>query len=254
MKLKKLKRFIELKNNFSFFDALKLYNGLKKEHETIYSTRKKRTFYFRKNTKDFETFEEVFISKIYDIALTFTPKTIIDAGANTGFASLFFKYRYPDADIVAVEIDNGNVEMIQKNMKGYTNFEILRKGVYNKNAFFKIENPYNATNSYVVKEVTKDQDYDIEAVTIDHIIDYKNWDTVDILKIDIEGAELELFKSNYEKWLPKVKVIYVETHDRMKPKCAYTVINAINKLDDFILYTCTEGTLIFFNKALMKLP
>lgn len=252
--LTQLKKIKEIKGNFSFFDALKLYNGLKREQETIYSKKRKRTLHFRKNTKDFETFEEVFISQIYDIYLTFVPKTIIDAGANTGFASLFFKFRYPDADIVAVEIDAGNVTMIEKNLEGYSNFEILQKGLYNKHAFFKVVNPFNATNSFVVKEVDQDENYDIESVTVSQIIKDKNWETVDILKIDIEGAEIELFESNYKEWLPKVKVIYIETHDRMKPKCAYTVIKAINEFDDFILYTCTEGTLIFFNKALISLP
>ncbi|WP_034057272.1 FkbM family methyltransferase [Lacinutrix jangbogonensis] len=252
--LAQLKTIKKLKGNFNFFDALKLFNGLKKEKETVYSNKRKRTLHFRKNTKDFETFEEVFITQIYNIDLTFTPKTIIDAGANTGFASLFFKFRYPDADIVAVEIDGGNAEMIEKNLKGFSNFEIIKKGLFNKHAFFKVENPYEATNSFVIKEVNQDDNYDVEAVTVSQIIKDKNWDTVDILKIDIEGAEMELFESNYQDWLPKVKVIYVETHDRMKPKCAYTVIKAINEFNDFILYTCTEGTLVFFNKALMKLP
>lgn len=252
--LKQLKTIKEIKSNFSFFDAVKLYYGLKKEKEAVYSNKRKRTLYFRKKTKDFETFEEVFISKIYNINLNFTPKTIIDAGSNTGFASLFFKFKYPKADIVALEIDDDNVAMIQKNLEGYSNFEIIKKGLYNKQAFFKVENPYKATNSFVIKEVKKEENYDIEAITISQIIKDKNWDTVDILKIDIEGAEFELFESNYRNWLPKVKVLYVETHDRMKPKCAYTVFKAINEFDDFILYTTTEGTLIFFNKALMTLP
>ncbi len=252
--LKQLKTIKEIKGNFNFFDALKFYYGIKKEKETIYSKKRKRTLHFRKNSKDFETFEEIFISQIYNIPLSFTPKTIIDAGANTGLASLFFKFRYPEVDIVALEIENGNVEMIHKNLKGYANFEVLKKGLYNKHAFFKVKNPYNATNSFTLKEVTKNENHDIEAITISQIIKYKNWDTVDILKIDIEGAEIELFKSYYEEWLPKVKVIYIETHDRMKPKCAYTVIAAINKFDNFILYTCTQGTLVFFNKALMTLP
>ena len=47
-------------------------------------------------------------------------------------------------------------------------------------------------------------------------------------KIDIEGAEKKLFESNYENWLPKTKIIMVETHDRFIPKCSYTVMNALN--------------------------
>ena len=78
----------------------------------------------------------------------------------------------------------------------------------------------------------------------------KNWETIDLLKIDIEGSEKQLFESDYQNWLPKTKVIMVETHDRMIPKCSYTVMKTINDYN-FILYTTTEGTLIYFNLSLM---
>lgn len=81
----------------------------------------------------------------------------------------------------------------------------------------------------------------------------KNWETIDILKIDIEGAEKQLFESNYENWLPKTKIIMVETHDRMIPKCSYTVMKTINDYN-FILYTTTEGTLIYYNLDFIKIP
>ncbi|WGD33963.1 FkbM family methyltransferase [Olleya sp. YS] len=252
--LTQLKLIKTIKGNFSFWEAIKLFKALKNETEEVYLPKRKRTLYFRKNTKDFETFEEVFVSKIYDVILTFEPKTIIDAGANTGFSSLFFKFQYPEANIVALEIDKENINMIAKNLKGFEGVDIMERGLFSEHSFFKVEDPYNATNSFVMKKVNKDQDYDIESITIDQIMEQKQWDTVDILKIDIEGSEKELFESNYQSWLPKVKVIYIETHDRMITKCAYTVINAINQFDDFILYTTTEGTLIFFNKALMRIP
>ena len=37
---------------------------------------------------------------------------------------------------------------------------------------------------------------------------------IDLLKIDIEGAELEVFSNNYESWLPKTKALIIETHDQ----------------------------------------
>ena len=134
----------------------------------------------------------------------------------------------------------------------FSDFELLEKGLFNKKAFFKIEDPYNATNSFQIKEVLENDKYDIESITLDEIIETKKWDTIDILKIDIEGAEKQLFESNYENWLPKTKVIMIETHDRMLPKCSYKVMKTINDYN-FILYTTTEGTLIYFNLSLMTL-
>ncbi len=250
--LKKIVLFKLLKKHFKLRDAFAILIGIINEKEIIKLPKLNRTIYLRKNSKDLETFEEIFLTNLYNTQLPFEPKTIVDAGANVGLASLFFKLKYPNSDIVAVEIESNNAKEIKKNTNGFSNFELIEKAMYNKKSFFKIEDPYNATNSFQIREVNENEKYDIESVTLDEIITTKNWDTIDILKIDIEGAEKQLFESNYENWLPKTKVIMIETHDRMLPKCSYTVMKTINEFN-FILYTTTEGTLIYFNLSLMTL-
>ena len=244
--------FKNLLKNYNYFDALLLVVLVKLNVPKIYLPFLGRTLYFRKKTKDKETFKEIFNQNIYNIKLPIDPKLIIDAGSNTGFASLFFKIKYPKAKIISLEIETENVKMIKKNLKGYQDIEIIQKGLFNKKSFFKIEDPYHATNSFVIKEVTSGENYDIESITIDEILNSKNEDNIDILKIDIEGAEKDLFEKNYENWLPKVKIIMVETHDRMIPNCSYSVMKAVNDYN-FILYTTTEGTLIYYNMSLISL-
>jgi len=211
-----------------------------------------RTLYFRKKTKDKETFKEVFNHNIYNTRLPIIPKFIVDAGANTGFASLFFKMKYPNASIIALEIENNNVSMIRKNLKNLLDIEIIEKGLFNKKGLFKIEDPFKASNSFVIKEVKEGDLYDIESITIDEILINSKNDYIDVLKIDIEGAEKDLFEINYGNWLPKVKVIMIETHDRMIPNCSYVVMKAVHE-NNFILYTSTEGTLVYYNMSLIKL-
>jgi hypothetical protein len=250
--LKSLVLFKLLKNHFKFIDAFALFRGIKNKKEVIYLPKLKRKIYLRKDTKDLETFEEIFLTNLYNTHLPIKPKTIIDAGANVGLASLFFHLKYPEASIVALEIEKENSKSIINNTRDISNFELIQKGLFNKKSFFKIEDPYNASNSFQIREVTSNEDYDIESITLDEIINQKNWESIDLLKIDIEGAEKQLFESNYEKWLPKTKVIMIETHDRMIPKCSYTVMKTINEYN-FILYTTTEGTLIYFNLSLISL-
>jgi hypothetical protein len=50
---------------------------------------------------------------------------------------------------------------------------------------------------------------------------------VDILKIDVEGAELELFSANVSAWLPYVKLITIETHERFRPGSEIAVRKAV---------------------------
>ncbi len=250
--LKKLVLFKLLKNHFGFKDALVITRALLSKKSVIKLPSKKIEICLRPNTKDLETFEEVFISNIYDINLPFNPVNIVDAGANVGLASLFFKLKYPNSKIVAIEIESKNIEMILKNTKSFNDITVLERGLYNKNTFFKITDPYNATNSFQIEEVSGNQDYDIQSITLDEILVTNDWKTIDILKIDIEGAEKQLFEENYQNWLPKVKVLMIETHDRMISKCSYTVMKTINEYN-FILYTTTEGTLIYFNLSLISI-
>jgi FkbM family methyltransferase len=251
--LKKLVKLRLLKNYFSLKDALSLYFGLKNNKEVINLTSLGRKIYLRKHTKDTETFEEIFLSSLYNTNLPIVPKTIVDAGANVGLASLFFRMKYPNANIVAIEIEEQNIEAIKKNTVNFSNFAIKHNALFNKKAYFKIIDPYNATNSFQIVETNNPEEANSTSVTLDEILTSNNWETIDILKIDIEGAEKDLFEKNYENWLPRTKIIMVETHDRMIPKCSFTVMKTINDFN-FILYTTTEGTLIYYNLDYIKIP
>jgi hypothetical protein len=52
---------------------------------------------------------------------------------------------------------------------------------------------------------------------------------IDLLKIDIEGAESELFRSNYESWLSKTRAIVVEIHNHFNPMCSSTLEKALSQ-------------------------
>jgi hypothetical protein len=53
-------------------------------------------------------------------------------------------------------------------------------------------------------------------------------DTIDLLKLDIEGAEKELFGAATEEWLPRVRNILIETHERIYPGSDTAVRSALS--------------------------
>ena len=103
--LKYIKTIKELKSNFKLVDAVIATVSYYKERESIFFPKLSRNLFLRRNTKDFETFEEVFIKSIYNINLPFNPTNIVDAGANVGLSTLFFKLKYPHATVDAIEIE-----------------------------------------------------------------------------------------------------------------------------------------------------
>ena len=73
-------------------------------------------------------------------------------------------------------------------------------------------------------------------------------DELDVVKLDIEGAEKEVFRAGFESWLPKTRLLIVELHDRMVPGCSKSLFDAVSKYD-FDCETRWEN-LIFYNKQL----
>ena len=87
----------------------------------------------RINTTDWEFFAEVFIGKDYDLGfLNLHPGTIIDGGANVGYASVFFAITYPQARIFAVEPEESNFEMLLKNVRYYRNIIPIHAALWHR--------------------------------------------------------------------------------------------------------------------------
>jgi hypothetical protein len=71
----------------------------------------------------------------------------------------------------------------------------------------------------------------VMAMTVDKIMNDYNLEKIDILKIDIEGAEKEVF-SNASSWIEKVDAIIVELHERRKTGCRRSFYCGSNGFDN----------------------
>jgi hypothetical protein len=78
----------------------------------------------------------------------------------------------------------------------------------------------------------------------EHGVDY-----IDILKVDIEGSEKEVFES-CETWIDRVGVLIVELHDRWKSGCSRSVHSAAK---DFSI-EWTRGETTFFLRPAYHMP
>ncbi|MGE4288397.1 MAG: FkbM family methyltransferase [Salinivirgaceae bacterium] len=200
----------------------------------------------RNDTSDIRAFEQVFLFKEYDLSFDFKPKIIIDAGANVGYASIYFSRLFKKAKIIAIEPELSNFTVLIENVKRYKNIICLQKGVWYKSAKLTISNPDDSKWSF---RTVESESNSIEAVTIVGLMHEYAFNYIDVLKIDIEGAEKSLFKENYEDWLPKVRILIVEIHDYIDTKCRERVFNAISNYN-FSHYCYGENT-VFRNHDLV---
>jgi FkbM family methyltransferase len=242
-----MSRFSILKKHLSFGEAASIYLKMKTGNWNNFNLKKlKYSFSFRNNPFDFATFEEVILKEDYNLTINFNPSTIIDGGANIGLTSVFFANKYPNADIVAVEPEEGNFEMLKKNTKNYGRISLIRSGIWSHSAILSVIDEGKGNNSFTVAEILSPKVDSINAISIYDIMQERSWDTIDILKLDIEGAEKNVFEKNFEQWLPRVKILIIEFHDRMVEGCSSTVLKALSNYS-FRSEIKGENT-IFYNK------
>ncbi len=238
----------KLVKEFGFVEGLVIYVRFKINKLGWFSSKRKGIrFYLRPGSTDKSVFASVFLQNQYDVPIHFEPKTILDLGANIGLSALYFAERFPNARIIGLEPDKENFEIAIRNTEAYSNIQLMNKGVWNKEAYIDIVDTNSRKDAFMVVETDTPSISSIEAVSIGHIKQQENWDVIDILKIDIEGSEKELFAENIEQWLPFAKLIFVEVHDHMRMGASRSVFAATSKYH--FSFGMKDENLIFTNEA-----
>ncbi|MBP6858734.1 MAG: FkbM family methyltransferase [Candidatus Pacebacteria bacterium] len=143
---------------------------------------------------------------IYDISdLSPKPKYIIDCGANIGISTLYFANKYPEAKIRAFEPQPDAFASLQTNLAGKTNVELIKKAVWDKEGTLELDS--SASDASSLTTTAGNNTITVETTSL---IPYLSM-PVDLLKIDIEGAEYTVLK-NIESILSMVKNIFIEYH------------------------------------------
>lgn len=187
----------------------------------------------RSGTTDIPIFHQVFISRDYESQyLPTAAKNIVDLGANTGLSAVYFGIKYANARIVCVEPDIDNYKTLVANLKGLGGRATPLFGAAwseDGTIYARRKSSDGADLGAWGVQVSKNGDaFDAEvpAFTLPTLLNLLDGD-IDILKVDIEGAELEIFESNAREWLDRVKLITVETHDRFRPGSDAAVRTAV---------------------------
>ena len=178
----------------------------------------------REVQSDFYTFGDVIEEDVYGVALRHLPEcsTIIDLGANIGLAALYLANAYPTARIFAVEPNRDNFELLKLNVKELTEDKRcvpLQAAAWSTRKALAVDPQWKsgAYNAYRLLDKSPPQNASeaVEGFTMEELIASSGFQEVDLLKVDIEGAELELFRDDVA-WLARVKAIAIEFHGRSR--------------------------------------
>jgi FkbM family methyltransferase len=192
--------------------------------------------FLRVPTSDVRTYKQVFLDQEYSFKVKRQPKIIIDAGANIGLASIYFSSRFPDAKIFAIEPELSNFELLSKNVSSYKNITAIHAALWNENNDINLIDPGLGKWGFMTQEDNNINDslgklcHSVKGMRLETIMESWGINHIDILKVDIEGAEKEVFYDT-SQWIHQVDCLIVELHERMKPGCNSSFYNGAKGFD-----------------------
>jgi FkbM family methyltransferase len=169
--------------------------------------------FLRNGTSDLSVFGQVFLQGQYAHMPVRTPRVIIDGGANIGLTSLYFLRRYPKARVIAIEPDPENMKVAEKNLAPYRQrCTLIHGALWSHRTRLMLKR----TGSYWTTQVTcqfSSGDVSVQAYSLADIIRDHGLSFIDLLKIDIEGAEENVFGPGKCAFLRHVSSCAIELHN-----------------------------------------
>ncbi len=179
-------------------------------------------FWLRFGTSDLEIYDQIFNKMEYDFDLKNPPKFIVDAGANVGLSTIFFASKYKDAKIIAIEPEKSNFFQLRRNTASYRNVHCIHAALWSENSTLNVYD--QGVGHWGIQALATPPDPttavigQVSTVTIESILRDFSVNYVDVLKVDIEGAERELLEKA-TNWIDRIGVMVIELHERYVPGC-----------------------------------
>lgn len=151
---------------------------------------------------------QIFKSELYGFKTQKPDPVIIDCGAHIGLAAIFFAKKYPQSTIHAFEADPFIAKMLIHNLEsfGHTHVNAHAKAVWINEDGVNFDN--TGDDSGCVVDSNSGNNRRIPSIRLRSLLSEQ---TIDLLKMDIEGAEFDVIL-DCQDILSNAKRVIVEIH------------------------------------------
>lgn len=201
------------------------------------------SFQIRAKTWDLYMFYQTFVQKEYSFDLKYlnwyNPKYIIDWWANIGDSVFYFNNFFKNSTIDAIELEQNIFVQLKKNTNWLNDIRIHKNAIWNKDDLnLNIYDFWQWDCAYTISDIDDKKSETIidsvKTITINELWKNSGFRYIDIVKLDIEWAEKEVFENeNCQDRISNTNIIIVELHDWMKKWCWQSFYNATSKHDFF---------------------
>lgn len=206
----------------------------------------------RSGMSDMQVFHDIFIWGEYSFLKPVAESTtVLDIGANVGYSSTYFAGIYPKCEVVAVELMHTNFEQLSRNTAFLgKRITTLEAAVWSHNDGVSIADDTFRDGdawSHHASEA-KDGKSLVPSITMIELMQKHAMPRVNICKIDIEGAEFELFATGNRRWVDNCDVILLEIHEDL---ATFDIVAGMHA-DGFQSFTAHELTIFYRDAAVAQ--
>jgi FkbM family methyltransferase len=210
-------------------------NGLRAARTGLVALRVKNPFradvWLREPGTDIWTFREIVFREIYGLVAERVGRCeyVFDLGGNIGLTSLYLATRFPQCRILTVEPYSANCELLKKNLAPLIatgRCQVCPGAVWRDDTTLDLSLPPGGTgfDAIQVKAVSPTElRQPVPAFTVETLLRMANFPRIDVLKIDIEGAETALFRAP-TAWLARVNAIAIEFHGNSRQESGFDAV------------------------------
>ena len=151
-------------------------------------------------------FRDIFLRKNYSFRAATKSPTIVDCGGNIGLSAIWFKKTYPGCELTVYEASPAISEVLQNNLEGAGLGDVVmrNKAVWIHNGMIGFE-----ANGPDSGKLSKNSAAQVSAIDLASELPER----VDLLKLDIEGAEYPVLNRLCETGaIDRIQAVVAEFH------------------------------------------
>jgi FkbM family methyltransferase len=171
-------------------------------------------------------FGQIFLDQEFAPTRTLDVSSVVDLGGNAGLASVWFLNTFPRARVVTIEANPDNYSSLDANLHPYgERATVVKGGVWWRRTPLTLIRGQNEGDACVREVLPGDDPAGLmEGWDVPALMARGGFAQIDLLKIDIEGAEVDLLLKGAERWLSQVRNLSIELHG---PECEAALDRAL---------------------------
>jgi FkbM family methyltransferase len=214
LRLRNQKLFFRL--NHRIFPLL--YLGQQGRRHVVYRVNDSTRFKLRVNSSDKLVLWEVWKLREYDRpGFPIGPADVVlDIGAHIGTFAVLAAKRARKGMVIACEPFKENYDLLLDNLRlnRVDNFTALNVAVGDRNGKRELKVPaFNGALGSFFQEGSERERFGVDSIMLDSLIEDQGLEEVDVLKIDVEGAEYPILFGTSRRTLRRIRRIILEYHD-----------------------------------------